>query len=467
MRILTRYLLRAHIGPFFFSLSVLTGVLLINTVAKRFEELAGKGLPIGVILEVFALSIPYTLALTLPMSVLVAVLYVFSQMTAENEITALKASGVSLVRAIAPLVVTGILLTGGMVWFNDAILPEANHALKNLLLDIARKSPTLELREQVINPIRTQDARSHYFLQAARIDAGTNRLFDVVIYDLSAAQRERTIYADSGRMALTPDQTDIYLTLHDGWIHEWDREQPARFVRIFYDEQVIRFAGVGNVLERNQSAHRGDREMSIGMLWAEIEKGRAELAEIRNEARDRLRKDVEGLLALGDDGKGEERLIPRRRGDQDHFAYEAISALQSYKERAKTVQQRINRFEVELHKKFAIPFACIVFVLIGGPLAARFPRGGVGMVIAFSLLIFSIYWVGLHGGEQLGDKGIVSPAWGMWVTNVVFLSLGIFAMTRFGRERSTARGNPWDDLRDRLRRVIPLRRAALRRGEAR
>src|SRR5690606_14280855 len=220
-------------------------------------------------------------------------------------------------------------------------------------------------------------------------------------------------------------------TLHDGWIHEWDREQPARFVRIFYDEQVIRFAGVGNVLERNQSAHRGDREMSIGMLWAEIEKGRAELAEIRNEARDRLRKDVEGLLALGDDGKGEERLIPRRRGDQDRFAYEAISALQSYKERAKTVQQRINRFEVELHKKFAIPFACIVFVLIGGPLAARFPRGGVGMVIAFSLLIFSIYWVGLHGGEQLGDKGIVSPAWGMWVTNVVFLSLGIFAMTRF------------------------------------
>ena len=98
MRILTRYLLRAHFGPFIFSLSVLTGLLLINTVARRFQDLAGKGLPLSIITEVFVLSIPYTLALTLPMSVLVAVLYVFSQLTADNEITALKASGVSLVR---------------------------------------------------------------------------------------------------------------------------------------------------------------------------------------------------------------------------------------------------------------------------------------------------------------------------------------------------------------------------------
>ncbi|HSL71878.1 MAG TPA: LptF/LptG family permease, partial [Longimicrobiales bacterium] len=123
MRILTRYFLRSHLGPFFFSLTVLTSLLFVNTVARRFEELAGKGLPTSVIFEVFVFSLPHILALTLPMAVLVAVLYAFSQLTAENEITALKANGVSLRRLLVPLVVAGTLLAGFMVWFNDSVLP--------------------------------------------------------------------------------------------------------------------------------------------------------------------------------------------------------------------------------------------------------------------------------------------------------------------------------------------------------
>src|SRR5690606_21940757 len=126
MRILTRYLLRAHFGPFIFSLSVLTGLLLINTLALRFHDRAGKGVPHAILTAVFVLSLPYALALTLPMSVLVAVLYVFSQLTADNEITALKASGVSLVRLLTPLLIIAAVLAGGMVWFNDRVLPEAN-----------------------------------------------------------------------------------------------------------------------------------------------------------------------------------------------------------------------------------------------------------------------------------------------------------------------------------------------------
>ncbi|MFW6078390.1 MAG: LptF/LptG family permease, partial [Gemmatimonadota bacterium] len=155
MRILTRYLLRAHAAPFLFALTVLTALLLINTVAQRFEELAGKGLESSVIAEVFLLSVPYTLALTLPMAVLVAVLFAFGQLTADNEITAMKASGVHLARLLVPLLVAAAMLAGGMVWFHDTLLPAANHRLAGLLHDIARKSPTLELEEQVINAIDT------------------------------------------------------------------------------------------------------------------------------------------------------------------------------------------------------------------------------------------------------------------------------------------------------------------------
>ncbi|HEX6940540.1 MAG TPA: LptF/LptG family permease [Longimicrobiales bacterium] len=488
MRILTRYLLRAHLGPFLFSLSVLTGLLLINTVARRFQELAGKGLPISVIAEVFVLSIPYTLALTLPMSVLVAVLYVFSQLTADNEITALKASGVSLVRLLAPLLFVAALLAGGMVWFNDRVLPEANHELRNLLVDIGRKSPTLELREQVINEIRAGNQRSRYFLQAAKIEPIENRLYDVVIYDLSAPGRDRTIYADSGRMAFNAARTDLYLTLHDGWINERSMREPDRFLRMFYDEQVIRMAGVGNVLERDSSnTYRGDREMSVAMLMDEIAERQAELEDIRAQARRYVLTAVDYALRgpaarSGDPIKrahglpldaGELRPLPPSAGgimlnpdlavDGDELSRQLATEMNTLVTRAKALREGINRYRVELHKKYAIPFACIVFVLIGAPLAVRFPRGGVGMVIAFSLLIFSIYWMGLTGGENLGDKGHVSPIVAMWAINVLFLGLGVWAFARLGREMSTARGGGWDDLLYTLRGVAARGLAAVRR----
>ena len=471
MRILTRYLLRAHLGPFIFSLSVLTGLLLINTVARRFQDLAGKGLPLSVITEVFILSIPYTLALTLPMSVLVAVLYVFSQLTADNEITALKASGVSLVRLLMPLLAVAAVLTGGMIWFNDKVLPEANHRLRNLLVDIGRKSPTLELQEQVINEIRAGDQRSRYYLQVAKIEPIDNRLFDIVIYDLSTTGRDRTIYADSGRMALNADRTDLYLTLYDGWIYQRDTRQPERFVRMFYDEQVIRMAGVGNVLERDSTnAYRGDREMSVAMLAKEIADRRKELEDVRTQAQRYVLIAVDyalrGPRARAGDPLQPRPIIPAEFLDPTRFApstgitvldpaqgaagdqisKQLAAELRSLKVRMEAAQIGMNRHRVELHKKYAIPFACIVFVLIGAPLALRFPRGGVGMVIAFSLVIFSIYWIGLTGGENLGDKGIISPMAAMWAINVVFLTLGVWAFSRLGKEASTTRGGGWDDL---------------------
>jgi lipopolysaccharide export system permease protein len=450
MRILTRYLLRAHIGPFLFSLSVLTGLLLINTVAKRFEDLAGKGLGVRVITEVFVLSVPFTLALTLPMSVLVAVLYAFSQFTSDNEITALKASGVSLTRLAAPLFVAGVLLTGGMLYFNDQILAESNHRLKNLLVDIARKTPTLELKEQVINEIRADGPQGRYYLQPARIDAASNRLYDLVIYDLSSPERERTIYADSGWMSFNNARTDLFLTLYDGWIHEREVREPERFNRIFFQEQLIRIPEVGNQLERMGGAYRGDREMTIRMLAEEVDKRREELAELRDRTRSDLRAAV--LEALGTpvtDSGGQKLETEKKRLETyqlETAARRVMVQLESAQQRVKQLEAGINEYSVEYHKKFAIPFACLVFILIGAPLAVRFPRGGAGMVIAFSLVVFAIYWSGLTGGEQLGDKGLLPPFWGMWGVNFIFLALGLFGLTRFGRERTTTRGSALDDL---------------------
>jgi lipopolysaccharide export system permease protein len=484
MRILTRYLLRAHMGPFLFSLTLMTGLLLVNAVAKRFEELAGKGLDPAVIGEVMLLSIPHVVALTLPMSVLVAVLFAFSSLAAENEISALKASGVNLTRIIAPVILAGAVFTGVMIWFNDRVLPETNHRLAALLVDIARKSPTLELKQQTINEIRATDYASRFFLQAARIDPATSRLTDVVIYDLSAPGRHRTIYADSGRMAFNNDQTDLFLTLYDGWVNEVTDAEPQSFQRVFYREQIVRMADVGNQLDRTtEMGYRGDREMSIAMLAAAVDEHRQHLAGVRREAAERastalaevnggeapawpaatpvavlrervataLGAEVEDgfIIQAGNDHAGD---IARRVGIE-------LATLESQEA---LYQRQVNRYRVEYHKKYAIPVACIIFVILGAPLAVRFPRGGVGMVIAASMTIFMIYYTGLIGGESLADKGYISPVLAMWLPNGVFLAFGIWGMARVGREVATTRGGGWDDLGYALRSFLtsPLRRSA-------
>src|SRR5690606_24031481 len=154
-----------------------------------------------------------------------------------------------------------------------------------------------------------------------------------------------------------------------------------------------------------------------------------------------------------------------RHGQQRDLATQrTVSEFRSLVPRLDMLEQGINQYSVELHKKYAIPFACIVFVLIGAPLAVRFPRGGVGMVIAFSLVIFAIYWSGLTGGEQLGDRGHIRPFWAMWAVNVVFFALGIWALSRIGRESSTSRGGGWDDLLYTLRTLFSRRTARAGQG---
>ena len=133
-------------------------------------------------------------------------------------------------------------------------------------------------------------------------------------------------------------------------------------------------------------------------------------------------------------------------GHEDEVAYRAYLDAQRLANSAKTLGDEINSYQVEIHKKYAIPFACIIFVLLGAPLAVRFPRGGVGMVIAASLTIFAIYYMSLIGGEALGNKGIIRPFWGPWAPNLVFGSVALWTLTRLGRETASSRGGGWDDL---------------------
>src|SRR2546422_8615778 len=153
VRTISRYLLRQHVAPLGFALATLTSLMLLNQIAKQFGSLVGKGLPWSVIVEVFVLSIPLIVAVTLPMAVLVAVLHVFTRLAADNEITAMQASGVSVTRLVAPVLGGAACVALLSFAWNDQVLPRSNHQLRILQVDIQRKKPSFTLKEQVINEV--------------------------------------------------------------------------------------------------------------------------------------------------------------------------------------------------------------------------------------------------------------------------------------------------------------------------
>src|SRR2546430_1821814 len=295
VRTISRYLLRQHVAPLGFALAALTSLMLIQQIAKQLSSLLGKGLPTSVIIEVFLLSVPFIVAVTLPMAVLVAVLHVFTRLAADNEITAMQAGGVSVGRVIAPTLAgaAGIALLS-FLW-NDQLLPRTNHQLRTLQMDIQRKKPSLALKEQVINEV----VPGQTFLRASRIDGSSNKLKDVTLYDLSDAERRRIITADSGRMAYSAGGRDLFLTLLDGDIEEVNRTDPAQFNRTFYRTNRMRVSGVGNIFTQTEhDTYKSDREMSTCEMRQAASAARRDASRAAGDARLVIDNDLRRLVGL-------------------------------------------------------------------------------------------------------------------------------------------------------------------------
>ncbi len=293
MRLLSRYFLRQLIAPFCFSLAAATSLMLLNQIAKRFGALVGKGLPWSVITEVFVLSLPFILAMTIPMAVLLAVLYAFSHLAADNEVMALRATGVSVPQMLRPVLGWGIVMSAFTLLFIDQVLPHSNARLRALLIDIGRKKPTFELREQVINEVPP----SKYFLRSSRIDAATGHLRGVTIYDVGDENVRRVIYADSGFMAYAPGGQDLTLRLFDGVIHQYKSDEADRFQVTRFATNGIRVRNVFDELVRNTSDQiRGDREMSSCEMLAVVRDAGRDQARADADRRFFVERDLQSLL---------------------------------------------------------------------------------------------------------------------------------------------------------------------------
>jgi lipopolysaccharide export system permease protein len=490
MRLLRAHILRSVAGPFLFSWGALTGMLMLNQLSRRFGDLVGKGLPAGVITEVLVLFIPFIVALTLPMAILVAVLYGFSQMGVDNEITAMRASGISVVQMLRPVFYAGALLALANFFFVDQVLPRTNLRLLNLQTDIGQKKPTFSLKEQTMNQL----PGSQYFLQASVIEAGSGHMREVVIYDMSPSDGRRVIYADRGVMAFENGQRDLGLTLYAGRIHEYKTAEPATVNTTRFETDIIKVRDIENAFKQSfGSVERGDREMTTCEMMDRVAGSRrtAEAAALHRRAI--AENDVRALLHLWavqeaaptvatvsprcGAWRSVERwmarlLLPRPAAAQTAVpdsatkasaryaaAFSTISDATIARENEEFARRDVNQYLVEIHKKYTLSAACLSFVLIGIALALRFPRGGIGLVIGGSLAIFALFYVALTAGEQLADRGAISAALAMWLPNGIVLVAGILGLIKVNREFGSTRGGDLGDLAELLTGWFRRRRA--------
>ena len=431
MKILNRYILAEHIPPFLFSVFIITFILVLETIPKIIEMVVDKDIPALVVLELIFLNLAWMIALSVPMAVLVATLLAFGRMTSDTEIVAIKASGINLLRVLIPLLIAAGALTWAMVEFNDKILPELNHRARVLTGDIRSMRPTLTFRPGVF----ITDV-SGYIILIEDINHVTSEVTGVRINETKNPNRPRIIVAKSGLMEFIDNGQTVRFTLYDGEIHMLDSKEPENYRRVAFTEQVINVGGVGSELQRSESNFRTDREMNIADMWDVVDKAHNAIDPFATRITTSVDNKMKFLFSDTLDYPVDTSLTDEKALK---FLKADMSAIRDRikRDREQILQQRniINKYMIEIHKKYSIPAASFAFVLIGAPLAILSRRGGMGISVTISLIIFTLYWAFLIGGEDISDRGMLSPFWAMWAANFLVGSIGLYLLVKVITEK--------------------------------
>jgi len=472
MYILPKHILRQHVGPFLFGFFIITLLFMLNLVFKELGRILSKGLEFWVIVEFFALNLAWIIALAVPMAVLMASLMAFGQLSADNEITAIKASGISLYRITMPAILVAIGLSIFLIWFNNEVLPDTNHRLRLLGRDITIKKPTVNLEPGYLyHDIPNLSIRVAHLAEQQNL----SQVKDVLIYDRGDPDQGKTVIAEHGDIFVNERTGLLQITLYDGEIHEINNENLANYTRVQFQKYILTIPIPNMVLQRSESGYRGDREQSAQMMRQEIDNNR----QLIDKRRQNLITSIEAQVnrycysRTSEPGKSSVKNPDQKFGDfperkkmsfpglanpgtnqppilmkslqvsmrlkshlnkQVRIHNNLLQRIKGEREINRGYELTNNRLLVEIYKKYSIPFACIVFVLIGAPLGIMARRGNMAVGGGISLVFFIIYWIFLIGGEELADRDMLSPFLSMWLANFIVGAFGIYLLIRTAKE---------------------------------
>ncbi len=426
MKIIDRYILKAHIGPFLFAFVTITFVLILQFFATFADRFMGKGISFTSIIELIALQSAWMVGLAAPMAVLVAVVMAFGSMTTTSEMTVFRATGISLYRLMIPVLLAGLLLSLCVERFNNVVLPKSNYYAKSMMVDIARSKPLFGLTENAFSTLL-----DGYSIFVRKSDDGSKELRGIVIYDATRHGYTTMVTAEKGTVDFTADYQYLVMTLINGEIHQVGQPDHKNYRNMSFRKHrfVFESSGFGFSRSSENRMRSGDTELSASELLAigdEFQKRISASQKLINRPLETVGQRIAESRS-GSGGKRVRSLKSSGKSGASAAAYVDRQLLQLDGELKSIEANRnmYNRYMAAYHKKYALSLACFVFVLVGAPLGVLARRGGFGVGAAISLLLFVLYWMIMISGEKIAERGILDPMISMWLANSVMAAVGI------------------------------------------
>jgi len=443
MNTLNKYLFKESLVPFLLSVAVITTVLFLQFLIRAVDRFLGKGLDVITIFEYLFLNMAWIIALSIPMSLLISSVMTFGRMSQQNEITALKSAGVNLFNIIKPSLWFSLFVAVLLCIFNNFVLPEMNYNARLLAKDIYQKKPEL-----TIEPGYFVDMIPQYTIIVKQLDGKDFK--DVRIFSKNDTSEQTTIYADSGN--LKSDGNIITINLKSGEIHEIDLTDYDYYRKIKFDTHQIIISLDDLILNRTSESNRTDREMRVPQMLEEIQKNRVFINTIYkriDDIKDNLdiEKTPSDLISIVSEieklklkkskeiSKNKNQIADGMEINEEIIGLNNTSRqLQNEFTILNNYKKTNNKFRVEIHKKFTLAVACILFTLVGAPLGILVKRGGITIASALSITFFLIYYILLIWGEQLADRNLLNPGIGSWLPNIILFISGLIILKQSNKK---------------------------------
>lgn len=452
MKKLDKLVLQAWIGPFVLTLAVVVFILLTQTMLKYFEELVGKNLGVAVFAELLFYFSLNLLPIALPLAVLLSSLIAFGNLGEHNEITAIKTSGITLARVIAPVAVVVFLLTIGSLIFNDRVVPLANLKAYSLLYDIRQKKPALDIKPGIF-----YNGLPGYSVKANRKGADGKSLGQILIYDHTGGRGNVSLVtADTGQMYTMYADRYLVLDLRNGQSYSELLDNDPRghqFVRNSFKRTKFVFSLASFDLNRTKVELFSQNRMmrNLSELKSDIDSIRREEKQIGSSVSINTRSYFYYLFRSAmamppqapNMGPGQKLLYSMPLNDSLNRTAISLALTQvrnirsfttGYTERYNNVRRDVNIFTVARVEKFTQSLAVFVLFLIGAPLGAIIRKGGLGVPVLISIVFFVLYYILSLSGTKWAKEGVANINLSMWYANVVLALIGLFFVNQARRD---------------------------------
>ena len=443
------FILQTFLPLFLMTFFICLFIILMQFLWRYVDELVGKGIEMPVLAELFFYAAVSMVPMSLPLALLLASLMTFGNLGERLELLAIKAAGVSLLHIMRPLVIVIAMIAVGAFFFQNDILPKAQVKMYTLLYSIRQKSPELDIPEGVF-----YDQINGYNLYVKEKDRKTGMMRDLMIYDLSEGfDNAMVILADSGKLKLTEDKQYLFLTLFSGESFENLKNQRTAVNSVPYRRETFStkvilipfdagFNRMDDGVMQNQYIGKDMHELrtsidsmttridSIGNVFGNELKNSGYFTLYNNERPDTTDNTKKSpITIINIDSIYASASLQQRESMLNRAVSRAETVRQDYEYKSMLSdgdQRIIRRHEMEMHKKFTLSFACLIFFFIGAPLGAIIRKGGLGTPVVVSVLLFIFYYIIDNSGYKMARDGRWEVWEGMWLSSAVLLPLGIF-----------------------------------------